>query len=318
MVAEILDVFKTRLSSPILMSIFVSFVLLNWQAFYYVLFSGAPAISSVQNWWQTSRFDYWEEYMVWWRYFIPIPIGLAYALLGPKISFWGAKMTSKDINAKRMLEKEEASKILELEAELQAARNLAASAFIDQAELKERASNIKDETLRDELEENIKSLDGMPDESVLPFTGLTRSDVSIESSPKKTSLSVSENDISNIKEIDIEDHENFDENARKLEIELRYKALHEEAQAPTKRGYEIFSSVKDLRKLEGPKYDPHKINVLIDGLLGTAKAIAVRLEELDYGEDPIIYEQMSDEYNNVTSKILAKYKNLEFDDDIPF
>lgn len=162
MFSDFIDHFKTRLSSPLLMSIFVSFVLINWQAFYYLIFSGTPTISSVDNWWIKSKFSYWDEYMNWWRYLLPVPIGLAYVFFGPKLSIWVAKVVLNDISEKRALETRERAEILDLEAELLEARKARFNAEVDEliktAEQKSRVNSLPDDTLREDLQKQIDAL----------------------------------------------------------------------------------------------------------------------------------------------------------------
>lgn len=324
MFSDFIDIFKTRLSSPILMSIFVSFVLINWQAFYYLFFSGAPAISSIDNWWIKSKFAYWHEYMVWWRYLIPIPFGLAYVWLAPKLSLWGAKLTSNDVNAKRMLEKEEASKVLELETQLQNTRNAAVTAAIEEAENKQRIKSILDQETRENLEADIEELEKIGFGREAPELAKDSEQlISQVNDHTKVASDESSNSIV-AKEVKISPKTDVQEighsSAHEFEINLRYKKLI----VGQNEGYlipkEIYAQVKDLRTLEGNVSDPFAINKRVDELWAMGSKIARRRDELHaIDTQDIMLEEMEKKYDSIAFEILNLYSDISLpDDDTPF
>lgn len=81
---DILSAYSQRIKVPIIGSIILAFIAVNWQSIFYVIFSGKSAIK---------RFEYWDTYTDWLSVMAwPILIGVTFAILSPFISLVGARL----------------------------------------------------------------------------------------------------------------------------------------------------------------------------------------------------------------------------------
>lgn len=80
---ELVEAFSARIKSPIVGSIVLAFVIVNWKPLFFLLFSGEPAVA---------KFAFYDGNTTGCsRYLYPVGIGLAFALILPWVNFWGAK-----------------------------------------------------------------------------------------------------------------------------------------------------------------------------------------------------------------------------------
>lgn len=93
---ELVEALSARIKSPIVGSIVLAFVIVNWKPLFFLLFSGAPAVT---------KFAFYDGNMTGsLPYVSPVIIGLAFALLLPWVNFWGAKAVEAPITWHRNMQ----------------------------------------------------------------------------------------------------------------------------------------------------------------------------------------------------------------------
>lgn len=154
-----LDIFKEgadawfqRIKSPIIGSVALSFIVLNWQPIFFVLFSDDTVLD---------RFAYYDantslsSLLIW-----PIVAGLLLGLATPFLNYFGSYAAKWPTENWRLLQAESANAVLTRKAEMAAEREVASAEFKEAALREARASQaIKDAELddstREELEEKL-------------------------------------------------------------------------------------------------------------------------------------------------------------------
>lgn len=154
---ELVEAFSARIRSPIIGSIALAFVIVNWKPLFFLLFSGEPAVA---------KFAFYDAKKTGYSpYIYPMIVGLVFALFLPWINFWGAKAVEAPITKHRNLQLDaayaEAEKKTRHAIDMETVgaahrRALLESAKVDQ-EIKE--ANIDDD-VRGELEDKLVETKG--------------------------------------------------------------------------------------------------------------------------------------------------------------
>lgn len=105
---ELVEAFSARIKSPIVGSIALAFIAINWRPVFFVFFSGEPA---------NDKFLYFTENTTGLSlYLYPVIAGLAFALLVPWINFWGAKAIEAPVSKHRNMQLDAAHVLAEKKA----------------------------------------------------------------------------------------------------------------------------------------------------------------------------------------------------------
>ncbi|WP_136057666.1 hypothetical protein [Candidatus Halocynthiibacter alkanivorans] len=219
------DMFESwleRIRSPFFGSIALSFLLINWQAVFFLLFAKVPV---------STRLDYFDENTsVWTLAWLPLVFGLGLALFSPWLKFAGAWVATKPLSLLNQLQNDQARahRIREYEkmAEEEDAKALYEAAAeqrkIDAAERLEEAKNVGDGAVKEELlreresNKNEPSSNG-PTKPKLSVDDLTGVEVEI------LRTSAAANAGMNI--MDFVENENYISNVRSLISNFSYKRL---------------------------------------------------------------------------------------------
>lgn len=150
---EVFEAAEERIKSPILGSIVITFILFNWKAVYFLIFSGELA---------RMKFNYFDDSTTLWSIYLPIPIGIAAALLAPRISYIGAQLVQEPILNKRILQIESAHKVLLEKQKLAETRSKLAETqereLISQARRDMEVEEFGDERVRANVQNKIDDL----------------------------------------------------------------------------------------------------------------------------------------------------------------
>ena len=110
---EYVDGLLTRIRSPIIASISISFALFNWKAIYFLLFAEVPALE---------RLAYVEKHTSSLTAIVaPIFLGIVIALIIPYINWFSARAISIPIRRHRLLQVTEAEEVKRKKIELEIA-----------------------------------------------------------------------------------------------------------------------------------------------------------------------------------------------------
>lgn len=153
-IKEIFEAMGQRIRSPFWGYVFISFVLFNWKALFYVVFSDSMV---------EIKFSFFDENTCWQSlYLLPLVFGLFATLCSPYISEYGARWAEKPVNRKRIREVNAAHLVLKsknrLAAERENERAIYEQSLIDQAKRDEEIDNISDPNLRDEVSAKIEDM----------------------------------------------------------------------------------------------------------------------------------------------------------------
>lgn len=93
---ELVEAFSARIKSPIIGSIALAFVAVNWRPVFFLFFSGEPA---------SDKFEYFANNTTGVSLLLlPVIVGLAFALIVPWINFWGAKAIESPVSRHRNMQ----------------------------------------------------------------------------------------------------------------------------------------------------------------------------------------------------------------------
>lgn len=107
-IKEIFEAVSARIKSPIIGSIVVAFVIVNWKPLFFLLFSGTPAVT---------KFAFYDVKMTGYSpYVYPVIIGVAFALLLPFVNFVGAKIVEMPITWHRNMQSDAAHALADRKA----------------------------------------------------------------------------------------------------------------------------------------------------------------------------------------------------------
>lgn len=296
---ELITAYTQRVRSPIFGSIILAFILINWQPIFYVIF----ADNSVR-----ARFEYWDQNMVWWRYSLPVLVGILFGLFSPKISLWTSKIIAKDINARRSLEVEQASKITELKETLLNERNARIEQEITRAEQEQRVKNIQDADVRKELEKKIENIEdevssSESDQDAEPNQGANEDDLNAAN--------------------DSNDSEEFSSTDQKSQEELRDSWLKDEvAMIELRRRYrsifeklvndgeaDVLREINSLRRFE-QSFDPFGQSARIDDSLSVVNKLNDRIAALQSSDNYELAQSMDKELKKKIQKVTEIYVKL--------
>lgn len=102
---ELVEAFSARIKSPIIGSIALAFIAINWRAVFFLFFSGEPA---------SDKFAYFTENTTGLSlYLYPVIVGLAFALLVPWVNFLGAKAIESPVTNHRNMQLDAAHTLAE-------------------------------------------------------------------------------------------------------------------------------------------------------------------------------------------------------------
>jgi len=102
---ELVEAFSARIKSPIIGSIILAFIAVNWRPVFFLFFSGKPA---------SDKFVYFNEHTTGYSlYLYPVLIGLIFALLIPWINFWGAMAVESPVSKHRNMQLDAAHALAE-------------------------------------------------------------------------------------------------------------------------------------------------------------------------------------------------------------
>jgi hypothetical protein len=103
------EAMSQRIRSPIVGSIVLSFLVINWKAVAYLLFADQPLLV---------RFAFWDGNTEWWTlYLAPIFAGLIAALMLPWITLAGTWIANKPVSSRRILQSKAQHKVQMVEIE---------------------------------------------------------------------------------------------------------------------------------------------------------------------------------------------------------
>lgn len=149
---ELVEAFSARIKSPIIGSIVLAFVAVNWRAVFFLFFSGEPA---------SDKFVYFTENTTGYSlYVFPVLVGLAFALIVPWINFWGAKAIETPVSKHRSMQLDAAHALAEKKAryavDMETLTTEYRSALLDRAKVDQeiKEANI-DEDVRTDLENKL-------------------------------------------------------------------------------------------------------------------------------------------------------------------
>lgn len=151
---EIFTAFNSRIRSPIMGSIIIVFIALNWKPIFYVLFSGEV----VEN-----RFQFFDantdNYTLFWY---PLLIGIFLAVISPWISLLGGWVAQYPISKHKKLELSNEHDLLiekeKLEKQRASLLKTKEEELISQAKRDEEIKAIDDEEVREDLQNQIDEL----------------------------------------------------------------------------------------------------------------------------------------------------------------
>jgi len=150
---EIFDTVSSRIKSPILGSIVVTFVLFNWKPLFFLFFSDETVLVKIEY------FDFHTDYLT--LYIVPTLAGIILALLAPYISYLGSIWAARPILNKRLLEDSNAHKILEQKNQLALQRKnqeaIYEQSLIDRAARDVAIKNIPDSEVREKLRLDVEA-----------------------------------------------------------------------------------------------------------------------------------------------------------------
>ncbi len=147
---EVFEAAEERIKSPILGSIVIAFILMNWKAVYFVVFSGDIALM---------KFNYFDANTTAKSLLLPIPIGFAAALVVPWVSFIGSFLVELPNRKMKLLQDESTHKILQEKNKLATVREnkktIYENSLIAEAKRDQEIQSIEDNKIRGELEAKV-------------------------------------------------------------------------------------------------------------------------------------------------------------------
>lgn len=116
-----------RVRSPLIGSVALSFLAINWQPIFFVIFADVPVLE---------RFSYFDcETSIVTLVLLPVLVGLLIGLATPFVNYFGSRIAKNPVEKLRLLQAESADSVLKRKAELGAEREIAFAEF-KQAALK--------------------------------------------------------------------------------------------------------------------------------------------------------------------------------------
>lgn len=102
---ELVEAFSARIKSPIIGSIALAFVAVNWRPVFFLFFSGEPA---------NDKFEYFTTNTTGLSlYLLPVIVGLIFALVVPWVNFFGAKAIESPVSKHRNMQLDAAHALTE-------------------------------------------------------------------------------------------------------------------------------------------------------------------------------------------------------------
>lgn len=160
-IKDIFTMVGERVNSPILRWITTMSVIVNWKAFYVVIFTRLD---------HEAKFEYFDDHKLsltgwdWAPFWLagPIILGIIFTLAMPWINHLFAKWNARPINTKRMLEDNEAHKRamnkLKNEADMQSEKDqIVKDKVVSIQETAEVIKNIPDEDLKKQAKEQLQT-----------------------------------------------------------------------------------------------------------------------------------------------------------------
>lgn len=155
---DIFTAYSQRIRSPIIGSVILAFIAVNWQSVFYVIFADKGVLS---------RFEYWDMYTDFWTVLMwPVLIGVTFAVLSPFISLVGAWLAKWPTEQVRLIAVRSADRVEKEKQRL--AGELVDKTIDTTVEQQERLQTIEDDSVREALQ---KQIDEINSKSYLQLSG---------------------------------------------------------------------------------------------------------------------------------------------------
>ncbi|MEO0382935.1 MAG: hypothetical protein AAF234_05210 [Pseudomonadota bacterium] len=149
-IKDLFEAFAQRIRSPVIGYILLMAVLFNWKAFFFLFFSGDPAID---------KFAFFDDNTNGWSLLgLPLIAGILAALLTPWVNWAGQVAVQKPMMMQRTRNAQAAHEIALLRAKHKNAENSMVDELIQAAKQDETVLQIEDPEVRTKLEEQISDL----------------------------------------------------------------------------------------------------------------------------------------------------------------
>lgn len=276
---EMVDAFRQRLTSPIIGSTIFAFIVVNWQPIFYVLFADKKVLKRFEYW-----TDYWSKDVDYWcAFFLPLLIGIGYAVIAPLIALLSALVTRWP--------KEQ----LRLHTD-RSAYNVALAKVNHSLGLERRREDLIASRLRQQ-----ESLGDIVDQKEREDfkSGLDESDV-VTNQPDLSIFDKLDVDVaSDEREMDQWKRDNLSE----------YMSLAE--LSDTLPSLEFIVRVTSMRDKEDSR-DPYGINNQVDALLDLHANLTMQENEYLLAGDEKNASKVSSSMFSTANKIKAMYRDIEF------
>lgn len=151
-VAKFFETISTRLKSPIISATVISFIVVNWKAIFFLLFSNEATLS---------KFEFFDTNTSLVSIFlVPILSGFTYALIAPWLSYIGALLSKKPTELKTQLQIQSRRKLNEY-------KSIVEEGIVKKALRDEKVELIEDPTIRAQTKAELEKFRQKLEESEL-------------------------------------------------------------------------------------------------------------------------------------------------------
>jgi len=148
---EIFDALNSRVRSPIFGSISIAFIVFNWKALFFLTFANTTA---------SERIHFFDDHTTLWStLFLPIAIGLAFAIASPWIALFSTWAAEEPTMRRKIRQTKSSDKVLTEKLRLEQTRiqflATEEKALIEAAKRDEEVQDIRDDNIRENLQKQI-------------------------------------------------------------------------------------------------------------------------------------------------------------------
>lgn len=180
-IKEIYDAYSQRIRSPFFGYIIIAFIIINWKAIFFLLFSDEPILT---------RFSYIDQTTGFWRsVFFPIISGVSAALAKPYLSLWGAMWADWPVNKQKLNEAKASSDVAEYKEILLEQKKRKIEEIISTAQQDEEIEKIQDDEVREQVKDQVENVRKSGDIIFIDEPKKTNSDLIKELEKKVAELS---------------------------------------------------------------------------------------------------------------------------------